>query len=381
MSKTLIYSAGLAAVGLGLWWLHDKLKKRKAQKVLELPVIDFNIFFDKEKDPERYKKECRKVADAFHKYGVCIVKDPRVNETHNDKFLDMMERYFEGSDGKRDARPESAYQVGVTPSFIERPRDHCSRMGSLGPDNKPLSVCPPELDPKWRFFWRVGERPAKTNYPDLNAAPVIPEEIPEWPQVMDSWGFLLINAVTTLSEMCAVGFDLSPDEFTKRLKFGPHLLAPTGSNFNEFNALNTVLAGYHYDLNFLTIHGKSRYPGLNIWTREGERVGVKVPDGCLFVQAGKQIEYLTGGHILAGFHEVIVAQSTIDTMEKKKELGESLWRVSSTLFSHAASDQILEPLAHFSNSDTKALFPPITAGEQVKQELMAISLDRRHLDK
>ena len=108
MSKTLIYSAGLAAVGLGLWWLHDKLKKRKAQKVLELPVIDFNIFFDKEKDPERYKKECRKVADAFHKYGVCIVKDPRVNETHNDKFLDMMERYFEGSDGKRDARPESA---------------------------------------------------------------------------------------------------------------------------------------------------------------------------------------------------------------------------------------------------------------------------------
>ena len=25
------------------------------------------------------------------------------------------------------------------------------------------------------------------------------------------------------------------------------------------------MAGYHYDLNFLTIHGKSNFPGLNIW--------------------------------------------------------------------------------------------------------------------
>lgn len=31
---------------------------------------------------------------------------------------------------------------------------------------------------------------------------------------------------------------------------------------------------------------------------------VSVPDGCLLVQAGKQLERLTGGHVLAGFHEV-----------------------------------------------------------------------------
>lgn len=29
-----------------------------------------------------------------------------------------------------------------------------------------------------------------------------------------------------------------------------------------------------------------------------------MPDGCLLVQAGKQLERLTGGHVLAGFHEV-----------------------------------------------------------------------------
>lgn len=34
------------------------------------------------------------------------------------------------------------------------------------------------------------------------------------------------------------------------------------------------------------------------------QVQVRVPNGCLLVQAGKQMEYLTGGRVLAGFHEV-----------------------------------------------------------------------------
>jgi hypothetical protein len=38
------------------------------------------------------------------------------------------------------------------------------------------------------------------------------------------------------------------------------------------------------DLNLLTIHGKSRFPGLYIWLRDGTRTAVKIPDGCLLVQ-------------------------------------------------------------------------------------------------
>jgi len=365
------------AVAAGLWLYTGISKKmKKKQRVLDLPVIDLETFFGKDKNPEGYKAECAKVAEAFHKYGVCIVKDPRVQEKHNNTFLDMMERYFEGSDGKRDARPEHHYQVGVTPSYVEKPRNHCARVGSLGPDDKPLTICPPEKDPKWRFFWRIGPRPKNTKFPDLNAEPVIPQEIPEWSNVMDTWGNLMLNALMSLSEMAAVGFDLPSNAFTKVMNCGPHLLAPTGSDFNRFAEKDTVLAGYHYDLNFLTIHGKSRYPGLNIWTRDGERVGVKVPDGCLFVQAGKQIEYLTGGHVLAGFHEVIVTQATIDVMEKKKQAGESLWRVSSTLFGHAQSDQILQPIGHFATEEALKEFPPIATGDHVRRELQAINLDQ-----
>lgn len=48
-----------------------------------------------------------------------------------------------------------SYQVGVTPEGTERPRPHCERINQLPDGHRPLSLCPPEADPKWRFFWTV----------------------------------------------------------------------------------------------------------------------------------------------------------------------------------------------------------------------------------
>ena len=74
---------------------------------------------------------------------------------------------------------------------------------------------------------------------------------------------------------------------------GPHLLAPTGTNLEKDGQEGTILAGYHYDLNFLTIHGSCRFPGLSIWTKSGEKLGVEVPPGCLLLQTGKQVSFFT----------------------------------------------------------------------------------------
>ncbi len=41
---------------------------------------------------------------------------------------------------------------------------------------------------------------------------------------------------------------------------------------------------YHSDLNLLTLHGQSRFPGLHVWLRDGTRHLVRVPPGCLIVQ-------------------------------------------------------------------------------------------------
>jgi hypothetical protein len=75
---------------------------------------------------------------------------------------------------------------------------------------------------------------------------------------------------------------------------------------------------------------------------------------------------LTGGHVLAGFHEVVVNSSTIEVINARIESKKSLWRVSSTTFGHIQSDQILQPLPPFDSDPERVLkFPPIKTGHQV----------------
>ena len=102
--------------------------------------------------------------------------------------------------------------------------------------------------------------------------------------------------------------------------FSPHLLAPTASDLVKYSKKDTILAGFHTDLNFLTIHGRSRYPGLNIWARNtGKRIPVRFPPTgrYLLVQAGKQLEHLSGGLIKAGYHEVVVNESTVEVIPSR----------------------------------------------------------------
>jgi isopenicillin N synthase-like dioxygenase len=180
--------AFLGVIGVNFFDRKRRRGKGNEGNTLHLPVIDLQLWVDRKNQPEKYQQECQKVAQALHEYGIVVLKDHRVFEKDNSTFIDMLERYFELSDGKRDARPELAYQVGVTPEKTERARQFCSTFGAYGPDDKPLTICPPELDPKWRFFWRIGPKPESTKFPALNAEAVIPPEIPEWASVMDNWG-------------------------------------------------------------------------------------------------------------------------------------------------------------------------------------------------
>jgi len=305
-----------------------------------------------------------------------------VDAGHNDKFINTLERYYGQPDEVKaaDIRRELHFQVGITPEKTEKARDHCERIGTLDDTEKPLTICPPELDKKLRFFWRIGKRPEVTEFKQLNAEPVLPAAFPEWPEVMNTWGTLILETVKTVASMAATGFGLAADTFTKMMECGPHLLAPTGSDFNKYGTLGSTLASYHYDLNFLTIHGRSRFPGLFIWTRDGKKLLVKVPEGHLLLQAGKQFEWLTAGHVLAGFHEVVVVKETVAAIEKAKAEGRSLWRVSSTLFGHIASDQVLAPVGKFAKVKGVAeKYPPTKTGDQVQKELNAIKLGQEGL--
>jgi hypothetical protein len=81
----------------------------------------------------------------------------------------------------------------------------------------------------------------------------------------------MFGAVKSVAEMAALGMGLEVNTFTDSLNGGPHLLAPTGSDL-EKNSVGAVFAGLHSDISFLTIHGKSKYPGLSVWTRNWKKL-------------------------------------------------------------------------------------------------------------
>jgi len=237
---------------------------------------------------------------------------------------------------------------------------------------------PTQPDAKWRFFHRMGPRPAATKFAELNEAPVSPAAMPEFLPIMDTWGSKLLGTAFTIAEMAAVGFGLPHDAFTGVMRFGPHLLAPTASDLHKHSQLGVILAGFHRDLNFMTFHGKSRFPGLDIWLADGTKFPVTVPDGCILAQAGMEMEHLTGGKVMAGWHEVLVNDRTLAAIKRAQEAGRSLWRISSTLFSHVESDAIMQPLVGTAEEKAAALkkYPAILAGDHVENELKAINLKK-----
>lgn len=350
----------------------------------DVPVIDVRAFL--EKDPAKMEEQCKLVAQSLHQYGILVWKDPRVNEQDNEDYLDMMEQYFESESRKlykgeklADCKPEFNFQAGVTPERQERARNNQHILDKLTPENMPLSKFPPELDAKWRFFWAIGERPAEV----AETIPkVVPSAFPDWETRMNKWGNLLMEATFTAGEMAAIGMGLPKDTFTSRMQGGPHLLAPTGSDLTRYD-IGTTFAGFHYDLNFMTIHGKSRYPGLYVWLRNMKKVPVKIPNGCLLLQAGAMFEHITGGYVLSGYHEVIYTEATKQALERAKqenlEGGNRIyWRVSSTLFSHLRYNVDLSPIpemkAFYDEVEAKAKYAKMTAHEKLMEELQAINL-------
>jgi len=138
-----------------------------------MPIIDLNLYLkaahcdDHANLPDEVKIECKKVEQCFHKFGILLIKDPRVDMQDNETYVDLMEDYFEKTGNKfyagekcADIFPESHYLVGATPEFIEQARDHQEKLVKLDLDreNMPQSPLEPIKDAKWRFLWKIGQR-------------------------------------------------------------------------------------------------------------------------------------------------------------------------------------------------------------------------------
>ena len=204
--------------------------------VASLAVVDLSSFLSDPTSTEA-KDACAALAASLKETGIVLLKDTRVSMEDQATFLDMMEDYFaQPTEAKMpDVRAELHYQVGATPSMVEIPicktDEAClTRIKDMPEEHRPLEIVGP--DPKWRFFWRIGERPKEGGFEALNAEPVVPKSFPQWRETMDTWGQLMLQSVTTCAQMAAVGFGLPRDALSSLMELGPHLLAPTGSDLS-----------------------------------------------------------------------------------------------------------------------------------------------------
>lgn len=134
----------------------------------------------------------------------------------------------------------------------------------------------------------MGINPPKTDFPSLEMQNVTPQAFAKtWEKDMEEWGNQIKSSVEGVTRMLSDGLGVGSETLLEAGKFGPHLLAPTATDLDKYgkegesefefsryygkiffsrwftnasSILVLVFAGFHTDLNFITIHGNSRYP-------------------------------------------------------------------------------------------------------------------------
>src|SRR3989344_6940442 len=116
-------------------------------------IVDLEPYLDG--SVEGTKHACSRLVNILHNQSFVIVYDPRVSDADNNRYLDMMERYFSQPEEvlRKDERPEVYYQVGVSKDQ-EKPRDHRAYIVNNIPVHDWPHITPLDYsgDPRWRFF-------------------------------------------------------------------------------------------------------------------------------------------------------------------------------------------------------------------------------------
>ncbi len=336
---------------------------------------------------DQAQADCKQVAEDLEQRGLTLVRDPRVQDTIRVAFLAMMDRFWKLPEEKKleYVRTETMHQMGYTPPRTERPgrtQERIEIVNKMTPWNKPYSNMDPRTpnlgDSKVRWFHAPVYRESSPQYACFNRmdnrAPV---GFSQWLTLSDLWGQVLHGTAMTILRMAAIGWGSEdPQLFTRMLDLGPHLLAPTGSDLIKHGTPKEVLAGFHNDTGCLTVHGRATHPGLRAWTRDLSVFDVKVPEGCVLAQAGRQFEWLTGGRALRGFHEVVVAdqKELLDEIADAKRVGRPLFRTATPMFLHVQSDKTVEPIGPFATEQARATYEPFGSGARLMEALKARGL-------
>lgn len=343
-----------------------------------IPCVQIHSFLE---DPSSAaaREDCVQVAEALSDIGVIRLRHP-----HNDSALTERLRrrsidfYRLPSVVKAQFdRPETGRNSGWAPPFTEQPGPREEVRARIRPEHAPMPLV--GRDPKERYMLPVGEMPEQTNFAAYNLKEAVyPDGFADWVKDAQTWGDQALEIVFALVRMATIGLGVKDaDLFTRLMRGGPHLFGPTGCDLSQHGRPGTVIAGFHTDMGFGTIHAPSNCPGLRVWTRSLERIDVNMaPDELLF-QAGRQFEICTGGVVHAGFHEVVANERMQPFIEAELAQGRVPWRTSVTMFCHVASDYMLQPYDKFDTPEAREKYRDdiMLAGKRMERQLRKRGLE------
>lgn len=347
-----------------------------------LPIIDLTNTLAGEEDLDT----ARTLVDALHRFGAVIVRDPRVLKPEEDLLVRAMGQQYFGQPWDLlapDVHEELGYQVGLTPPGVEKAVECTEFLRTLAPENYPTQ-CPPGFgDPKMRFMWRAGTQPSKTRFPKLNKREkqVVPATFKDqWPGLMDRQADVLINTSFTCTTLVEIGLGLRRGRLTGRLIDGATILALNAIDLSKLK-VGDVINACHNDFGFLTAHDRSTFPGLVIWLRDGTKLEASIPPDCFLLQVGQQLEYVSGGYFLAGYHEVSYTQRAANAVTVAVDEGRSTIRVARSLFLHLHTDTVMGVMKESPVDHEVAVqkYPPTLAGTRSWEVLIDIGLATREV--
>lgn len=329
-------------------------------------------------DPRSLSREafCAAVADSLERTGLVILRSEHADPAVREQMQTGTAEFFASPTSVKRATMTVNFQGGWTPPYSETPVDQRRFVIKLDTQNKPYWENLTD-DDKERVMFGVGWRPAATLYPDLCPPTRIMVGHEKWCRIMRKWGKNMLSDTDLLLGALAEHYGLAPKVFST--KGGAHYVAPTGTKMNKFY-VGKVVVRLHSDMGLLTGHEKSiayfsksgrkaSCGGLIVWTKDGRKIRVVVPEGCRLFQAGMQLEYVTGGRIRGGLHQVVIPPEAQALIDEATANGEDVWRITATLFPHYFADKRISVL------------PPFRVASRTYKTIFAGALDRATLKK
>ncbi|XP_058784811.1 uncharacterized protein LOC131659671 [Vicia villosa] len=306
------------------------------------------------KEDVEFQEFCGELLRTLQENGAALVYDPRYTRKQHFKCINLMEDFFAVHPNfAQESHPQLRIPVDFSETEVsETPLEYLPTPG--------LPALPSE------FHWSIGMRPTVTQFPILNQKwQNVPHSFSpsNWKDKFDGCGDKLLDTLRLVAELLAFGYRLPRDTFSSFIHMGPHFLVASGLDLRDLGDEGTLLSPCQCDSTFLSIQAGNMFPGLNMWAKSGRKVEVAIPDGCLLVQTGKQIEWMTAGSCKASRYERVLSKKVIDAINLARTQDRKLWSVSSKLYAQVATDVLLKPVASFAGSADAKNYPAILAGE------------------